>query len=176
VLDGLGLSERSKTRTPSLETEEAPRVSRNKDAQRIGAWGEEWVLEKCLPSILQQEFKDSVINRSPEGFELLSNGTVVARVTWLNYICERHQPYDILVEKQSLPNLYVEVKSTSHAETDWFDITRNEWGLAANERENYCIYRVYGCGSKSPERMVIDDPYGRWERGELEANPVRLRL
>ena len=100
----------------------------------------------------------------------------MTRVIWLNSVFERYRPYDIIVGKQPLPNLYVEVKSTGHAETDWFDITRNEWALAASEQGNYYIYRVYGCGLKSPELMVIDDPYGRWERGELEANPVRLRL
>jgi hypothetical protein len=125
---------------------------------------------------LQQQFMNCDVNCSPEGFELSFKGTVVARVTWLNSICEQYLPYDLLIEKQSLPKLYIEVKSTSHTETDWFEITRNEWDLAASERTNYCIYRVYGCGSTSPVVMVIDDPYGRWQRGELEANPIRLRL
>ncbi|KAG0447816.1 hypothetical protein HPP92_028133 [Vanilla planifolia] len=49
-------------------------------------------------------------------------------VSWVNEEIETGLPYDLLVgEKENLE--YVEVKATSSANKDWFDITSREWSL-----------------------------------------------
>ena len=96
----------------TIESHAEPSVpsadGRGKNAYEIGTWGEGWVVKKYLPTILQEEFGSSVIRHLPSGFELLAGGSVVARVTWLNWSCEQRLPYDIVVERQSSPRLFVE--------------------------------------------------------------------
>lgn len=96
-------------------------------------------------------------------------------VVWLNALGEQHLPYDVLIRENAVEH-YVEVKSTSTEQSEWFDVSGNQWQLAIDAGARFSIYRVYRAGTSQPRLKIIDDVVSRWSRHELEADPIRIKL
>jgi hypothetical protein len=79
--------------------------------------------------------------------------------------------YDILSYELDGRPRYIECKS-SVGNSMKFEITSNEWEKAKKYREQYYLYRVIN--ADEPDKrdcFVIQDPYGKFEGGELILKP-----
>ncbi|XP_071715777.1 protein NO VEIN-like [Rutidosis leptorrhynchoides] len=75
-------------------------------------------------------------------------------VTWVNEVKESGLPYDILVEdKDNNEKEYIEVKSTSKVNKDWFNISLKEWAFAVKKGESFSIARVV-LSDKKPAKII----------------------
>lgn len=52
----------------------------------------------------------------------------------------------------------IEVKG--RANTGDVEVSSNEWARAANLRDGYWLYVVYGCATPSPRLARVQDPFG----------------
>jgi hypothetical protein len=73
--------------------------------------------------------------------------------------------YDICSFETDGSKLFIEVKSTSGTSLK-FEMTRNEWDVAATKRGTYCVYRVMRARD-APNHVVYRDPVGLAEAGHL---------
>ncbi|KAG2501754.1 hypothetical protein HYH03_000254 [Edaphochlamys debaryana] len=84
----------------------------------------------------------------------------------------RTAPYDILLTRGA-ERLFVEVKSSSAAAKDTFEISTRELALAMRERDSYVIVRVTGLrrdgsGLGGVRLRALADPWGLAEEGRLQ--------
>ncbi|GKB60118.1 histidine kinase-, DNA gyrase B-, and HSP90-like ATPase family protein [Tanacetum coccineum] len=86
-----------------------------------------------------------------EAFRYFSSTLSDKKVKWVNAVKESGLPYDILVEGKDKSLEYIEVKSTSVAKKDWFNISINEWKLAVEKGESFSIARVVLLDGKPPK-------------------------
>ncbi|XP_071713992.1 protein NO VEIN-like [Rutidosis leptorrhynchoides] len=94
-----------------------------------------------------------------EAFKYFSAEFGEKRVTWVNEVKETGYPYDILVEgKDNNEKEYIEVKSTSKANKDWFNISLNEWLFAVEKGESFSIARVVLSDKKPAKITTFKDP------------------
>jgi hypothetical protein len=140
----------------------------------IGRWGEEWVVRTHLKQEYAHLFGANALVELGSGFKVITpEGSL--EVTWLNAEAEQHKPFDILVRGGDSEQ-FIEVKSSSTDTIEWFEVSGNQWKLAAAEGPRFLIYRVYRAGSTQPRLTIIDDLITRWSRQELDANPIRIKL
>ncbi|GJT35799.1 histidine kinase-, DNA gyrase B-, and HSP90-like ATPase family protein [Tanacetum coccineum] len=66
----------------------------------------------------------------------------VKSVKWVNEVKESGLPFDIIIEGENNSKEYIEVKSTSHANKDWFVISVKEWQFAVEQGGSFTIARV----------------------------------
>ena len=57
-------------------------------------------------------------------------------------------------------NAIREVLKGKKAYTGDVEVTSNEWARAANLRNGYWLYAVYGCGTPTPRLVRVRDPFG----------------
>jgi hypothetical protein len=70
----------------------------------------------------------------------------------------------------------VEVKGTKTAYFASIEITENEWAAARDYRQQYWLFLVSSCMSRSPKIEKLRDPYGQVEKGALAATPAAWRV
>jgi len=66
------------------------------------------------------------------------------------------------------------VKATQSETKTWFDISRNEWEKAKEEKDNFYIVHVRNALNTQATIRVIPNPYKQWEDGYLKAYVVRV--
>ena len=135
----------------SKETRGGPLSKEEKE--EIGRWGERLVFE-----YLKRKYPEKHIE-----------------VYWLNENCESGKPYDILVVEGE-DKKYIEVKSTTTDNREWFIVTENEWEFMLEKGEKFHIYRVYNAGTKRAKIEIIPNPKKLFEEGKLRAHPVHIYL
>lgn len=143
--------------------------------QGIGEWGERFSLS-YLRDYLLEEHPTAVVHQNSLGFYLEEDGHEVARVEWRNVNRDRQEGYDIkLVHLQE--ERLIEVKATATDNARWFKVERSQWELARLRRSEFEIYRVFNAGNRTHATIkFIKDPVQLWERGELTAYPVQMRV
>ena len=123
------------------------------DAKSIGEWGE---------AVARRYLNDKYSHESEEVIWLNENGV--------------GEGCDFVVKKNGQDIAYYEVKSKTGKSPQLFAVTRAQWDMAKQKRGMYKILLVSEAGSKEPKIRTISDPVDLWKRGELEANPVSIRL
>jgi|GEM_PF-2325711 len=79
--------------------------------------------------------------------------------------------YDILSYELDGRPRYIECK-TSAGDSMRFEITSNEWNMAKKYREQYYLYRITNIDRDHNRNIiVIQDPFGKYEDGELVLTP-----
>jgi len=76
-------------------------------------------------------------------------------------------------------NYYIEVKSTSYSNKEWFQISDNEWDKLIEEGERYYIYRVYNVveGKKDNDDIrIVHNPVKQWKEGKINAYPYKIEI
>ncbi|GKC23878.1 histidine kinase-, DNA gyrase B-, and HSP90-like ATPase family protein [Tanacetum coccineum] len=91
-------------------------------------------------------------------FKYFSSTLRHKKVKWVNKVKESGLPYDILVEGKDKSQEYIEVKSTSVAKKDWFNISMNEWKFAIEKGESFIIARIVLSDGKLPKITTYRNP------------------
>ena len=106
------------------------------ESKKIGKWGEAVVYKK-----LCDEY----------GLE---------NVTWYNEEGESTNSHDFTIKGES-GDIFVEVKSTKEEKLPHrFDFSAKQFQEMEDNRENYIIYAVFDCGTKTPRIAEIKSPSG----------------
>jgi hypothetical protein len=144
-------------RTPSKrDGKKTPGGGRRRTGQAkvIGDQAEKIVAE-WLRRILPKQCRASVVWRAQRG----------------------EQPgWDIDYRDASGTEQMVEVKGTKTAYFASIEITENEWAAARDYRQQYWLFLVSSCMSRSPKIEKLRDPYGQVEKGALAATPAAWRV
>ena len=151
------------------------RVRENNDSeepQHIGGWGEKRVYLHLMGKLS----KKGEITETTEGFKLTKPDGEVINVIWPGKIGKTSVGYDICVESNKEGVKYIEVKSSKEVAPLTVDVTGAQWELAEDEGEKYFVYVVKSADTPNSRIMSIDDPAGRWRRGELQIDLVRIKL
>ncbi|PWA85335.1 hypothetical protein CTI12_AA151420 [Artemisia annua] len=106
-----------------------------------------------LPNLPCEELRNGEL----ETFKCFSAALGDKKVKWVNEVKESGLPYDIAVEGKDNSMEYIEVKSTSKAKKDWFDISLNEWKFAIEKGESFSIARVVLLDGKPPKITIYRD-------------------
>eukprot|EP00850_Spirogloea_muscicola_P004410 SM000019S04954 [mRNA] locus=s19:180237:191954:+ [translate_table: standard] len=113
-----------------------------KQRKVTGRWGEEFV------------YKQLVAKHGPDN------------VQWMNEQVESGACFDLILKPEGGGALhYVEVKSTSSDDKEWFEISPKEWEFARTQKDRYHIMRVYNAGQGSEGKATIvalPDPASLW--------------
>lgn len=67
--------------------------------------------------------------------------------------------FDILSHRPDGSRRCIEIKG--RAATGNIHISTNEWAAAANRREEYWLYAVFGCASAAPNLVAVQDPFSK---------------
>ncbi|MCK5123155.1 MAG: DUF3883 domain-containing protein [Candidatus Pacebacteria bacterium] len=100
---------------------------------------------------------------------------IVANDTSLGYDIQSLKKEDVAKKK------LIEVKTTirtfepNTAVVTYFPMSGNEWQTAQNNRDSYYIYRVF-LSKKNAKILVIKDPFGESEEGNIIAEPIEYRI
>jgi len=141
---------------------------------RIGMWGERYVLY-CLLYLFQIKYPYGEIELDRGSFTIVQEGKPIVIGIWLNCEIDSGVGHDILIIDGNVEH-YIEVKSTIDDKRKWFDLTRREWELAQEKRENFHLFRVFNAGTKQAKMLCITNPYQNWLDGNLIAYPVRVNI
>ena len=174
-------SPNQKDSSPSLEEPEKqvyePERYRKDQRPEIGHWGEETVYLN-LQREMQERYPSASVIDTDDGFTLSHSGKSVIEVIWYNKVRrggDRGYGHDIKIIESGSEN-YIEVK-TSVNPGGVFMVSKNEWDLAKESGDRYFIYHVY----QNPQDnkiacKKIQDPVGKWQKGELEARMIQVVL
>lgn len=89
-------------------------------------------------------------------------------VRWVNEVNESGLPYDILVEGNDNSMKYIEVKATTKAKKDLFEISVREWQFAAEKGESYTIARVVLSHGKLSQISTYRNPVKLCQSRQLQ--------
>jgi hypothetical protein len=91
----------------------------------------------------------------------------ITSVNWVNQAEETYLPYDFIIE-QGGEEIYIEVKGTPSPDKGEFYLSKAEWTVMFEKKNNYQIYRLYNVGKKDDLKMkIIDSPYLLIESGSI---------
>ncbi len=161
--------------------------SRNGDDDKrgiIGYQGEEnafrYFIKRKKEKYKTIERKIIIYEESESFFMIKKKSQVILKASWLNYPFgnDQRKPFDIEFMEDGI-NYYIEVKSTSHSNKQWFQISDNEWDKLIEEGERYYIYRVYNVaeGKKDNDDIrIVHNPVKQWKEGKINAYPCRIEI
>ncbi len=94
---------------------------------------------------------------------------------------ESFKSYDISIKRKRELDIYVEVKATINRGPCTFAISRREWDEARKFHEKeldgeYHIYAVFDVGKETSQIGVLKNPFEKFLKGELDAEPLGLKL
>ncbi|XP_069113795.1 uncharacterized protein [Argopecten irradians] len=105
--------------------------------EEVGQWGESLVYYYLL------QMKDISSN--------------IIQVTWKNQEKETGLPYDFelhVATETGISVIYIEVKSTLSDKKEVFEISAPQIKFAQEQKENFCIYRVFNAGDTENVKLV----------------------
>ena len=142
--------------TQTALSDEINNSNNRANSKEIGRYGEEYANKR-----LKEKYPDKQID-------------------WLNENMETGKGYDFLV-KDDDEEIYYEVKAKIDEAPHAFEISRTQWNWAkqlhdAGRGDAYIILLVANTGKPEQHITEIPDPVGKWKAGELEADPVSIRL
>ncbi len=123
------------------------------DIRQIGQWG-----EHLAYGYLRRKHPD------PE------------EVFWLNQNGNVGEGYDFVVREDDEDKIYYEVKAKVDFAPADFEVSRTQWEWARNQGAKYILLVVSNAGKQDCSIQEVKNPYGLWARGELYADPVKIRL
>jgi hypothetical protein len=88
---------------------------------------------------------------------------------WVNQQGESGSPFDLVLRQQQGGQqvVHIEVKASSSADKDWFELPPAELELAREVGQGYHLYRVTGAGSAAPRLVRVVDPVLMWQLGVI---------
>jgi len=125
---------------------------RSKNSTAIGKRGEK---------IAYEFFKKTLDLKSPET---------------LKDVAKENKGWDIEFENDENVLQKIEVKSTSGAGMNNFEITKNELDSLFEDPENYRVFVVTNVTGKSPQIREIKDIFSKLENGEISKEPIRWKI
>lgn len=130
--------------SPSTNVGKSYKSLKNDDVKiNVGRWAEEYV--------------NKYLNEQDD----------ITSINWLNQNEEAYLPYDFVII-QAGKEIYIEVKGTPSPDKGEFYLSRAEWALMFEKKENYEIYRLYNVGKKDDLKMkIISSPYTLIENGSI---------
>jgi small subunit ribosomal protein S9 len=136
-------------------------------SQDIGRWGEEYAFVALRRKLLENchnEHPEVDVKEFQGGCVIHSGGQTLVEIRWTKK--ETNESPDIKVVVDGIDK-YFEVKSTtSYNEMD-VAISKTQWRLAEEKREQFCILRVCGVGTMRATVYEIWNPYELWLKGKL---------
>ena len=139
---------------------------------KIGKWGEEYVLK----SLREEHKSQGRIEEKACGFSVIRVNEPVIEVIWLNKNGEQGEGRDFDIKEGNEVIKYIEVKTKSQKEVESFEITGTQWRLAREQGSKYYIYLVKNAGTNDAKISKIEDPHQKFLYGELEADPIKIKL
>lgn len=107
---------------------------------------------------------------------LLKKSADYSEIEWPNQHQESGKPYDFKVRQHGVTR-YIEVKGTPSQQKDIVYLSRAEWQLMFQQKEQYSLFRVYGAGQEHAYRIEeIENPGTKILNGELAPNSIELQL
>jgi hypothetical protein len=94
----------------------------------------------------------------------------------LKSVADENYGWDIEYHSRTSRRILIEVKGTSGRAFPNVEFTANEWDAARMHRNNFWLYLVSNCTSRTADIQKINDPYGISLSGKLEAQPLLWRL
>lgn len=133
----------------------------------IGKWGEERIVNRVLKNDLEKRYPGKLME-TVNGFEIITDEKKI-EVVWHNKERETKTNHDItIIEDDNIKYIEVKTTITDPNEMKSFDISKDEWKFAEDNKEKYHIYRVYNAGKKDFYYTIISNPY---ENKELTVEP-----
>jgi hypothetical protein len=154
-----------------------PKPTRSRSSQKIGRWGEEYVLHA-----LKGEYKEKGILEETEfGFKVSIDKNGFVEVVWLNKNSNVGKGYDFVIRENNKEIKYIEVKTKTNDEPEFVEITGTQWEFARklydqNEGEKYWIYVVSNAGNANVKYQPIQNPINLWKEGKLYAHPIHFKI
>ena len=127
--------------------------SRSTEAKVIGDLAEEIVFNKIL--------------RKQKNEGLISD---------LKNVASDNVGYDLEYKDSNGTLIGVEVKGTKMKKFHNIKITRNEWEKAKKLKDNYHLYVVTDCKSKSPRYDIIKNPVDYIDKGKASLTPIDYKF
>lgn len=100
---------------------------------------------------------------------------IVSNDTSLGYDVQSFEEEDISKKKLIEVKTTIRTFESSTAIVTYFPMSCNEWQTAHNNRESYYIYRVF-LSKKNTRILVIKDPVGESEKGNIIVEPTEYRI
>jgi hypothetical protein len=152
-----------------------PKETLSKEARvNIGRWGEEYAL-RCIREELDKKYPNTTLEETEQGFRLVEGGNIIAEVIWLNKENESGKHFDIKIIENG-EEIFVEVKSTKEYGKAWFKVSKDQWNLIKEKGKKFCVYRIYGAGTKKVKLEKIQNPAKLWLEGHIDAYPIGIEL
>lgn len=136
----------------SYDKHSRPQRLSSEDIRKIGRWGEQFAYRYLLEKHPEED------------------------VIWLNQNGNVGEGYDFVVRGNDRENIYYEVKSTIRPSPDDFEVSGTQWEWARSQGEKYILLVLNSVGTPDCAIREVKDPHKLWARGELYADPVRIRL
>jgi hypothetical protein len=149
-------------------------VTDSPNAQMIGRWGEQYVLN-CLRDELVKKYPGATIEAKEDGWQIILKGQVVVEAFWLNSDKDEGAGHDIEI-REGLARWYVEVKSTAGEARCSFEMTEAQWRLAGQDGPAYRIARVFKAGRADARVVYVIDRVKEWLGGRLAVRVLRVVL
>ena len=102
-------------------------------------------------------------------------------VVWLNKDGNIGKGYDFVIKENGKKVFYYEVKSKVESEPQLFQISGTQWGFARylytkEQGDMYRILVVSNVGEKDVKLQELSNPVELWKKGEIYADPVKIKL
>jgi hypothetical protein len=162
---------------PSVEDKYTVKKDTSKKRKEIGQWGEKLVFKQIREEYVKKGYK--IKNETEFSFSALKN-EVILTVTHQNNDKKIQNGYDISVKCGDETLEFIEVKS-SEEETDNFDVSGTQWEFSKtlfnkSEGQKYHLYFVTNARKSQAKIRKYCNPYQEWLNGNIEADPIRVRI
>lgn len=151
----------------------------SQDRKNIGDLGESVVYKYLREKYQKPSFE---IEETPDGFNVLENGSKIYEIIWANKHGNKGIGYDFLIRNNEKIVEYIEVKAKTSENLELVEMTGAQWELARElfykkRGEEYSLYVVLlNAGVKEAKIKLINNPFSMWKEGKIEAHPVNIML
>ena len=127
----------------------------------------EQVAAKWLPQAKQALERNSRVGYLGEQAVYSYLSGLFSGVEWYNQDEESGNPYDLTYMHEGA-KVYVEVKSSSSFNKNFFEFSYREWEFAQLHGDRFVIFRVEGVlADGAPSLFQVVNPYKQWQNGKL---------
>lgn len=108
--------------------------------------------------------------------EYLRLGKLDANPDSVKLVASEKKGWDIEYETRDGVLRYLEIKGTTLADMENFELTRQELEKAEVHGNNYWCVLVSDCLTKKPKFEILEDPYQMLKNNEAAVEPIRFRF